>query len=153
MVTSKPGLSNLRYGYIESRVKFPKGSGFWPSFFAWPTVFATPEIDAMEFFGDNPARAYLVYHRQAGGPAPQKVLLNSDWTRTWHTIGVDWRPTGLTWYVDGVKRWNVVDTTDRDMYLVASLAIADGRVAPAPNRLTRFPSSYLIDYIRVFQRQ
>ena len=33
MVTSKPSL-NFRYGYIESRVKLPKGAGLWPSFWA-----------------------------------------------------------------------------------------------------------------------
>lgn len=151
MITSKPSL-NFRYGYLEARVKFPKGSGFWPAFWTYPSDprFNSPEIDVAEYFGDNSSNLFLVYHRQAGG-ASQRIIRASDWSAYWHTIGVQWGPQRLTWYVDGVKRWTVYDETSRAAYLIANLSIADGVVAPAPTRSTPFPSSYKIDHIKVWK--
>jgi beta-glucanase (GH16 family) len=153
MITSKPSL-NFRYGYMQTRVKFPKGSGFWPAFWAYPSSsrFNSPEIDVAEFFGDNPSNLFHVYHRQAGGSS-ERIVRASDWSRSWHTIAVQWSPNRLVWYVDGVRRWTVYDTTNRAAYLIANLAIADGNIAPAPNGSTPFPSSYSIDDIRVWQRR
>jgi beta-glucanase (GH16 family) len=153
MITSKPSL-NFLYGYMEARVKFPKGSGLWPAFWTWSSdpAFATPEIDVAEFFGDNPRRLYLIYHLMAGGAAA-KILTATDWTAKWHTVGVDWAPGRQTWYVDGVRRWTVSDNANRPMYLVTNLAIAGSRIAPPPNKATRFPASYLVDHIRVWKRR
>jgi beta-glucanase (GH16 family) len=153
MVTSKPSL-NFLYGYFEARVRVPRGAGFWPAFWTWPSnpAFNSPEIDVMEFFGDNPRSTYHVYHYKNGG-ATQKILHWTDWTAKWHTIGVDWAPGRQTWYVDGVRRWTVYDNADRAMYLIANLAIAGPRIAPPPNSSTRFPSSYLVDYIRLWKRR
>lgn len=151
MITSKPSL-NFRHGYLEARVKFPKGSGFWPAFWTYPSDprFNSPEIDVAEFFGDNPRNLFLVYHRQAGG-ASERIIRATDWSANWHTIAVRWGPSQLDWYVDGVKRWTVYERTTRAAYLIANLAITDGNIAPAPNHATPFPSSYKIDHIKVWK--
>jgi beta-glucanase (GH16 family) len=153
MITSKPSL-NFRYGYLEARVKYPKGSGFWPAFWTYPSDsrFNSPEIDVAEYFGDNPSNLFLVYHRQAGG-ASERIIRARDWSANFHTIGVRWGPNSLTWFVDGVKRWTVYERTDRAAYLIANLAIASSKIAPPPNSSTPFPSSYKIDHIKVWKRR
>ena len=150
LIHSKPSF-NFRYGYMETRMWLPKGSGFWPAFWTWSTNEQwPPEIDAMEFYGDNPAAAYLTYH--SSGSADGTQVRNADWTTGWHTFAVDWEPGKLTWYVDGVARKTVNQSPNLNMYLIANLAIANGARAPAPNSSTPLPSALKVDYIRVWQR-
>ena len=151
MIQSKPSF-NFRYGYMEARVRLPRGSGFWPAFWTWPSNEQwPPEIDAMEFYGDAPSRAYLTYHGEDRSTGT--VISSRDWTDEWHTFAVDWRPGFLTWYVDGVARKVVADAPALDTYLIANLAIANGDRAPAPTAATQFPRALKIDYIRVWQRR
>jgi hypothetical protein len=160
MVTSRPSL-NFAYGYVEARVKLPKGSGFWPAFWTWPSNprFATPEIDIMEFWGDNPSLLYLIFHRQLAATDTRKIGTETkvrhpqnDWTRSWHRVAADWEPGRIRWYVDGVLRKTETTTTTRAAYLIANLAVSNGRMGPKPNASTPFPSTYRIDYIRVWKR-
>ena len=158
MVTSRPSL-NFRYGYVEARVKLPKGSGFWPAFWTWPSDprFGTPEIDIMEFWGDNPNLLYLIYHRQLAPTDTRKlstatIIRNADWTSQWHRVAADWEPGRVRWYVDGRLRKTESDRTTRAAYLIANLAISNGRMGPKPTASTDFRRSYQMDYIRVWKR-
>lgn len=158
MITSRPSL-NFRYGYVEAKVKLPKGSGFWPAFWTWPSDprFGTPEIDIFEFWGDNPSLLYLIYHRQLAAADTRRIgtatkVRATNWTTQWHRVAADWEPGRIRWYVDGVLRRVERDTTNRAAYLIANLAVSNGRFGPEPNASTRFPSSYRMDYIRVWKR-
>ncbi len=150
LIHSKPSF-NFRYGYMETRMWLPKGSGFWPAFWTWSTNEQwPPEIDAMEFYGDNTRLIHQTYHGPNGGDGSRVEA--SDWTTDWHTFAVDWQPGKLTWYVDGVATKTVNESPTLDMYLIANLAVANGARAPAPNSSTPFPSSLEIDYMRVWKR-
>ena len=149
LIQSKPSF-NFRYGYMEARMWLPKGSGFWPAFWTWPSNEQwPPEIDVMEFYGDNVERTYQTYH--GSGSSTGSFTSSPDWTTGWHTFGVDWRPDGLTWYIDGQAVKSTSGSPSLDMYLIANLAIANGKGAPAPNAATPFPSPLRIDYIRVWK--
>ena len=156
LVHSKPSF-NFRYGYMETRMWLPKGSGFWPAFWTWSTNEQwPPEIDAMEFYGDRPGQVRLTYHGTGGlalRPRGDGTKVSSpDWTTGWHTFAVNWEPGRLTWYVDGVARKTVEESPSTKMYLIANLAISNGERAPAPDSGTPFPSALKVDYIRVWQR-
>jgi hypothetical protein len=151
LVQSKPSF-NFTYGYAEARMWLPKGSGFWPAFWTWPqNELWPPEIDVLEFYGDNPDNVYLTYHGPGGGD--QSIIRRGDWTTGWHTFAIDWRPDSITWYIDGaqVKSRRSSDVADVALYLIANLAIADGSGAPAPSSGTPLPASLRIDWIRVWK--
>lgn len=143
---------NFTYGYAEARMWVPKGSGFWPAFWTWPqNELWPPEIDAMEFYGDNVHRVYMTYHGSQGSNA--SIATDTDWTTGWHTFGIDWQPSSIRWYIDGnlVKTLTRSDVSTTPMYLIANLAIANGSRAPAPNSSTTFPSPLRIDWVRVWK--
>jgi hypothetical protein len=142
---------NFTYGYAAARMWLPKGSGLWPAFWTWPQNERwPPEIDALEFYGDNVRNVYLTYH--APGGSDQSIIRRADWTTGWHTFAVDWRPGSITWYIDGteVKRRSS-DVANVPMYLIANLAIANGSNAPAPTSSTPLPTRLRIDWIRVWK--
>jgi beta-glucanase (GH16 family) len=151
LVQSKPSFS-FTYGYAEARMWLPKGSGLWPAFWTWPqSEHWPPEIDVVEFYGDNPSNVYLTYH--APGGADQSIVKRGDWTTGWHTFAIDWRPGSITWYIDGapVKSRRTSDVANVPLYLIANLAVADGSGAPTPTSGTPLPASLRIDWIRVWK--
>ncbi len=150
-----PPQFSFRYGYAEIRAKVPAGKALWPAFWmlpvdrSWP-----PEIDVMEFWGERPNwMSMAVAWKNLDGTYAQSWSDYSgpDFTAGWHTFAVDWQPSGITWYVDGVPRKVFTDTSkipNKAMYLLLNLAI-DGR-SGGPDATTPFPSTYEIDYVRVW---
>ncbi len=59
----------------------------------------------------------------------------------------------MVWYIDGVERKRYTDAANISsipMYINANLAV--GGWAGSPDASTPFPSTYLVDYIRAWQR-
>ncbi|MBS0231907.1 MAG: glycoside hydrolase family 16 protein [Proteobacteria bacterium] len=146
-----------KYGYFEIRAKLPKGKGFWPAFWlvpsdgTWP-----PEIDILEALGHQPSKIYQTYHYNDPSGAHQKdghVYEGKDFTSSFSTFGIDWRPGLLIWYVDGKETFRVAGptVTSKSMNILMNLAVG-GYWPGDPDETTTFPSSMLIDYIRVYQR-
>ena len=52
------------YGYVEARAKVPYGTGLWPAFWLLNAYYVDdePEIDIMEFIGDDQDVVYHTYH-------------------------------------------------------------------------------------------
>jgi beta-glucanase (GH16 family) len=155
--SSAPGFS-YTYGYAEARVKVPAGQGLWPAFWQLPADYSwPPEIDAMEILGNQPSTTYMHYHYlDAAGntQGPGASWTGPDFSAGWHTFGVDWEPTAITYYVDGVARWSFTDAaniTNKPQYLVLNLAVG-GNWPGAPNASTPFPSDFLVDYVRVWDQ-
>jgi beta-glucanase (GH16 family) len=150
MIQSKPSL-NFRYGYMEARMRLPRGSGLWPAFWTWASNEQwPPEIDVMEFFGDNVTTTYHTYHYPGGNTGGK--AFSADWSADWHTFAVDWRPDGLSWYVDGNLVKQTASAPRLDMYLIFNLAVSNGAKAPPPDGTTRFPATLSVDYVRVWKR-
>jgi len=150
LIQSKPSFS-FRYGYMEARMRLPKGSGLWPAFWTWPSNEQwPPEIDVMEFYGDNPTLTHQTYH-YAGGSSGSEAAAE-DWTSGWHTFAVDWRPDGLDWYVDRRRVKSAAKAPAVDMYLIANLAICSPKRCAAPDSSTRLPAALRVDYVRVWKR-
>lgn len=121
MVTTYPSLQ-FRYGYVQVTAQVPFGKGLWPALWLaaanqqWP-----PEIDMLEHWGSQPNGT--VYLHPLSGARQGGEISTPNLASGWHTFGVAWSKTKLTWYYDGAQ---VLSTTvgvpQQDMYLIANLA-------------------------------
>lgn len=145
------------YGYFEVRAKLPKGKGFWSAFWLAPMDLAwPPEIDVMEALGHMPSTVHQTFHyKDATGAHKQigKAHNGADFTSKFSTFGLDWRPGLLIWYVDGRETFRISspDVASKSMYLQLNLAVG-GHWPGNPDQATPFPSSMVIDYVRVYKR-
>jgi beta-glucanase (GH16 family) len=156
--TSQPVKFAFKYGFAEIRAKAPSGQGIWPAFWMLPASNADlPEIDAMEIIGNDPYTVNMSLHfAQTSGSVVKDGDIwkgSQDLSLDWHTYAVDWEPTFIAWYVDGVERGRYTDQKNipsEPMYLLLNLAIG-GDWPGAPDDTTSFPSVFQIDSIRVWQ--
>ncbi|WP_179166433.1 glycoside hydrolase family 16 protein [Streptomyces sp. CB03238] len=91
---------------MKARMRFAPGNGAYSAFWAapsddqWP-----PEIDAIEYLGDRPDLGHATHHwarPEGGNTSNSQDFVNAALADGgWHTIGVDWQPGQLIWYVDG----------------------------------------------------
>ncbi|MDB5650390.1 MAG: glycoside hydrolase family 16 protein [Hyphomicrobiales bacterium] len=145
------------YGYFEMRAKFAKGKGYWPAFWLMPTDGSwPPEIDVVEALGHEPSKVYNTYHFNNAGGAHQQdgqAFDGQDFTASFNTYGLDWKPGLMVWYVNGkeVFRHAGADVTSKPMYLLLNLAIG-GNWPGNPDASTTFPGTMEVDYVRVYRR-
>jgi beta-glucanase (GH16 family) len=157
--TTKPAFSFL-YGYIEARMKLPRGAGMWPAFWlvpangTWP-----PEIDILEGQGVAPRDDIVTIHWGTGHAPQQSERIydaGTDLWRAYHTYGVDWEKSYVTWYFDGKPIATYRDAKNiahLPMYVILNLAIGgwfNGQLHPVPSS---FPATMSVDYVRVWNRK
>jgi beta-glucanase (GH16 family) len=171
----------MRYGFLEARVKMPSGLGVWSAFWLnsdvaesgrmnWP-----PEIDMFEYvFNGKDDKANKI-HIAANTPKGTKPLWLytdpnfkqsvQDWVapynfdQGWHTVGVEWKPYSLSFYVDGVKVMSRQHTWTYDDGVVAgpahillNLAIGGSWAGRYGIDDTAFPQALEIDWVRAYQK-
>jgi beta-glucanase (GH16 family) len=149
VITTKQSFSQT-YGYFEMRADLPENvSGAWPAFWlvpadgSWP-----PELDVMETLSGTPNIDYTTVHSGVNGAhtAVGSANLVTDVTG-YHTYGVLWTATTLTWYLDGQEVFQAATPADmnKPMYMIANMAV--GGWAGAPNFTS---ADMLIDYIHAY---
>jgi beta-glucanase (GH16 family) len=153
---SKAPKFEFQYGYAEMRAKVPKGKGLWPAFWTlscdqnWP-----PEIDVTEIIGDQPTvnNMTLHYSNSDGSDASSGGEWSGpDLSAGWHTYGVDWEPSAIVWYVDGVEHYRYSTAANipaEKMYLLLNMAIG-GDWPGSPDGSTVFPATFEVDYVHVW---
>ena len=147
------------YGYAETRAKVTYGRGYWPAFWLLNAYYGgyDPEIDIMEFIGDDQDVVYHTYHYYDNDgklrSTKSKPTPGIDFTAEFHTFAVEWKPGIVIYLVDGIEVHRVTDpmVSSEEMYVIANTAIG-GWWAGSPDESTPFPGEYTIDYIRVYQR-
>ncbi len=147
-------------GYMEIRADVPSGKGIWPAFWLLPASGEwPPEIDVMEFIGDQPNTIYTSSHfRDSSGAVGSYSQGQTfagedgvDFSQGFHTYAAEWTSDRLTWFIDGQAVFNVrQNVPDVPMYLLANLAIG-GSWPGDPDATTPTNSHFDIDYIRVYQ--
>lgn len=146
------------YGRMEVRARVPRGEGLWPALWLLPiTNKSRPEIDLLEVRGSATDRMSMHVHTTS--PSGKRVSNGSRWVGQdladgWHTFALDWRAGSLRWFVDGVQVWNVdgAMVPSEPLYIVANLAVGGDWPGP-PSAATRFPSTFEIDYVRVWRQR
>ncbi len=91
-----------KYGRWEARMKTNKrDSQYHPNILLWPDVShrSCPEVNFAESTTDTTKiKFFLHYGCKPLQTSAQKTID----TTTWHTYAVEWTPTGMTGYIDGV---------------------------------------------------
>jgi beta-glucanase (GH16 family) len=154
MITSYASFTT-KYGYFEVRAKVPKGQGLWPTFWLAPKDLTwPPEIDIAETQGAITTVDHMSNHYMtARGPKQMHYEWHGpDLALGFHTYGLEWTPTAIVWYVDGLERFRTITNIPvKPMYMILNLAVGGTWVGP-PATTTPFPSYFDIDYVRAYQR-
>ena len=161
-----------RYGRIEARMRLPGGQGIWPAFWMLPQDptyggwAASGEIDIMEAVnlgGTGGNQIYGTIHY--GGEFPANVftgesyVVPADARAEFHTYSIEWDPTEIRWYVDGIvyavqNSWRSTAAPfpapfDQPFYILFNVAVG-GSFPGAPNASTVFPVTMEVDWVRVY---
>ncbi len=171
-----------RYGYFEARVKMPGGVGMWPAFWlnadvdeqgrlGWP-----PEIDIFEFVNNGVEDRVNMVHqsviRQTSTTAADLLYADADFhannndyyagfnfNEGWHTIGCEWEPDRVTFYVDGVKTatraytWTYADGgLAGPAHILLNLAVGGSWAGRHGIDDSAFPQALQIDWVRAYKK-
>lgn len=159
------------YGRFEVRAKVPAGSGTWPAIWmlgtnirevGWPTC---GELDIMEFVGNEPAMIHANVHTRdfnhTRGTGRGSKIKADKVTEAFHVYSMEWTEDEIRFFLDekeyfaikndgsGVGSWPF----DAPQYLLLNLAFGGSWGAAGGVDESILPVSYLIDYVRVYQRE
>jgi hypothetical protein len=158
------------YGYIESRMKFPGTPGFFTAFWMLPTNTSfnyRSEIDIVEILGGFPDTIFMHHHynNRSASYTPNNGLHNNgacpvkDYSADWVRFGLDWQPTYVAWYIDGVKcgqfNGNTTTIENGPMQLILHMMIDNqwerdwGSILSSQTLVRQLE----VDYIRIYQQQ
>lgn len=164
------GLVSWTYGRIEVRAKVPGGRGTWPAIWmlgtdksaGWPKC---GEIDIMEYVGFDPDGIHTTIHTGAYNHVKKtqkgKRTVVPKPFEDFHIYAVEWTDKELVFLVDdkqvftfqndgkGVDAWPF----DKPHYLLLNYAVGGGWGGAKGVDETIFPSKYLLDYVRVYEKE
>jgi hypothetical protein len=164
-----PYLYTFTYGYVESRMKFPATQGFFTAFWmvpADPSYSYRSEIDIVEILGDDPNTIFMHYHynnrmqSHAGnmGKGNNGTCAVKNYGTDFHRFAIDWQPTHVAWYIDGVKCSEFTGTTAQvengPMQIIIDLMV-DHAWQQSWNVMlqdTTLVRQLELDYLRVYQQ-
>ncbi len=143
-----------KYGFFEMKAQMAGGKGIWPAFWmlatdkSWP-----PEIDIVEYIGDQPNTLYTTLHTKDGNSG-KGTNGGVDLSKGFHTYGVDWQSDKITFYFDGkaVFSRNTPSDMHKPMYMLLNLAVG-GHWPGSPDATTDWTKTNMyIDYVRVWSK-
>jgi beta-glucanase (GH16 family) len=158
-----------QYGYMEARIKLPKGKGTWPAFWMMPKNYTSwpkdGEIDIMEEVGYNPGYVHSTIHCNKYNNTGTKIESGNTYISTaeseFHVYACEWTATNLKFYADGKLVLNYAnDKTgydawpfDQPFYIILNLAWGGDWGGAQGVDESALPATYEIDYVRVFQKK
>jgi hypothetical protein len=155
-----------KYGYIEARMKLPTGKGTWPAFWMMPVNFtAWPddgEMDIMEEVGYNPNVIVSSLHaKNHYGGNPKSGSINCATSQTeFHKYAMEWTSSSITFFLDdkAFYTYNNPGTGTDDwpynssFYVILNMAWGGSWGGQQGVDESYLPTTYEIDYVRVFQK-
>lgn len=173
------GSFSFTYGRAEARIQVPSGTGIWPAFWmlgddiyakGWPEA---GEIDVMETIGSLPNELNATVHAPLGAWNGSATDDGTEWWRgeiythptslsdAFHVYAVEWKPASIDFSIDGKTYYTVSKAHmpaggrwafDHPNHLLLNLAVG-GEWPGSPTGATPFPSTMLVDYVRVYAPQ
>lgn len=162
------GKASWTYGKIEVKAKLPVGKGVWPAIWTlgdniwevgWPRC---GEIDIMEHVGFEPHNIHTNVH-YAKQPDNQyatnmRTIVVENVQAEYHVYSMEWDNESIRIFVDG-KEVNRFDFNvaragqifQKPQYLLLNLALGGSWGGAIDDDI--FPQSYIIDYVRVYQKE
>jgi beta-glucanase (GH16 family) len=158
------------YGYMEARLKLPKGKGTWPAFWMMPKNYVSwpgsGEIDIMEEVGYNPNYTSSSIHCDAYnhtlGTQKTAEVLTAGAQDEFHVYALEWTADYIKTYVDGKQLLyfandkqgkNATWPFSNPFYIKLNLAWGGDWGGAQGVDESCLPATYEIDYVRVFQKK
>lgn len=163
-----------KYGYIEGRIKLPKGKGTWPAFWMMPvnndwTTNPWPrcgEIDIMEEVGGHAnytsSSIHCENYNHSIGTQKTAERLTSGAEDDFHIYAIEWTEDYIQTYVDGnpllrfnndgagnIKTWPF----NKHFYVILNLAWGGSWGGQQGVDEGALPATMQVDYVRVFQKK
>jgi chitodextrinase len=167
-ITTQSSGKTFLYGYFEAKMKWSGGHGAWPGFWLYSYKHATDtnqcttqagEIDVMEGQGSEPDVFYGTVHSNTNGCSPADQQNGNNWqpvgvdlTAGYHTYGVLWTSTAVSWYLDDklVMSAPTYTTDNQPMFLL--LQMWSGGWTYDPDSSTPDTIETDVDYVHVWQK-
>lgn len=168
MVTKNKG--DWLYGRIEVAAKLPYGRGLWPAIWMLPTDWeyggwpASGEIDLMENVGYDPDWVHFNIHTEAynhtiGTNKGDKATL-TDLHENFHVYALEWFEDHMDFYLDDQKVFTFVNEGtgydvwpfDKRFHLILNVAVGGDWGGVQGIDDSAFPSSMIVDYVRVYEQ-
>ncbi len=162
------GKADWTYGKFEIRAKLPRGRGTWPAIWLlaatnplnWPT---DGELDIMEEVGYNPnvivGSAHNKTYFGSNSKSNSKFLASAQ--DSFHVYTFEWTVYNTIWSIDGVEfhgygnPGNGADSWpyQKKFFMILNTAIGGDWGGAQGVDDSIFPQSFLIDYVRVYQKK
>jgi beta-glucanase (GH16 family) len=153
------------YGYYEIRFKVEEGRGIWPAFWFFGGK-NNDEIDVFELKCEKNNSMHLDTHCPYGCDRGYKNKLGfktnwGAWMPTskylhegFNVMALDWKKDEVFWYLNGypVAYFKGDFPTPMNLYLNTSVAKDGDAFDPGPDSTTKWPNTYFVDYLRVWQQ-
>ena len=165
------GKGDWQYGRFEIRAKLPTGRGTWPAIWMLPTDWEyggwpeSGEIDIMENVGYQPDSIFGSTHSKSYnhiiGTQKTKGIYSSTSYKDFHVYALEWDADECRVYMDNVQYFSFKNEYtgheafpfDKRFHIILNLAIGGnwGGMYGIDEHI--FPHKFLIDYVRVYQRE
>lgn len=166
------GKHEWQYGRFVMRGRIDISQGLWPAWWTlgikhpWPS---NGEIDIMEYYNGK-----LLANIACGTATPNRAewysktfpvdsMGGKEWASKFHVWRMDWDEEAIALYVDDVllnkvaldklvnKDGTGINPFKQPHYMLLNLAM--GGMNGGPLGDTKFPNRFVVDYVRVYQRQ
>ena len=142
------------YGRFEIKCRAAAGRGLQSRFWLMPVPSGEiPSIDIYDVVGSAPGAA--LFGNWWGDEKTERSFTGSydvgDLSTGFHVVGIEWDENRIVWTVDGKERFRSTNgIPHQPMYLAISLAVG-GAQAKYPDQSAKFPATFEIDSVRVYQ--
>lgn len=141
--------TTLTFGIYLVRARFTRGYGVKACALLWPAVGWPPEVDFQESPASDANRTYntMTNHYNADNEM-QHANTYGDFSQ-WHTVGLIWTPTALTYTVDGKVTATMTGYVPAQS-MTLDLQIEQGIPPYTPTSATPSAVLYYVDWVAVF---
>ena len=160
-----------KYGWVEARIKLPKGKGTWPAFWmmpvnesdGWPTC---GEIDIMEEVGYHPNYTSSSIHcnsyNHTKGTQKTAERLTPGAEGEFHVYALEWTENYIQTYVDGNPLLHFDNDGagnkntwpfNKEFYVILNLAWGGDWGGEKGVDESALPVTMEVDYVRVFKKK
>jgi beta-glucanase (GH16 family) len=159
-------IKQYKYGYFEIRFKANEEKGIWPAFWLYGGN-PNEEIDFYEGKGERENQIHLDVHCPKGCEDYKGGFLNlkknwGAWVKTkqslakdWNIISGEWQPNYVKFFFNGqpIGYYEGEFTTAQNLIINSAVAKNKEAFNPGPDEKTKFPNSFLVDYIRIWSQE